>query len=33
MIYDVIILGAGVSGCSAARVLARFHDLKFLVID
>ena len=32
MIYDVIIIGAGVSGCAAARELSRY-DLKILVAE
>ncbi len=32
MMYDVIIIGAGVSGCAAARELSRY-DLKILVVD
>ena len=32
MMYDVIIIGAGVSGCAAARELSRY-DLKVLVVD
>ena len=31
-IYDVVIVGAGVTGCSIARSLSRY-DLKLLVID
>ena len=32
MLYDVIIIGAGVSGCAAARELSRY-DLKILVAE
>lgn len=32
MMYDVIVIGAGVSGCAAARELSRY-DLKVLVVE